>query len=139
MSSRRRARELALQLLFQADLGKFPIDDVLESVRAERPDEEWPFIVELCAGVHEQQADLDARIAAHLSGWTLERVASIDRILIRMAIYEMEALGTPPSVVINEAVELAKKYGTEESHRFVNGVLGAIHREAVARPPSAPS
>lgn len=135
--SRRQARELALQLLFQADLGKASVDDVLESAQAERPGEEWPFIVELCAGVSETRPELDAIIAAHLTGWTLERMASIDRVLLRMAIYEMRSMGTPASVVINEAVELAKKYGTEDSARFINGILGAIHREALAGPPSA--
>lgn len=137
MSGRRQARELALQLLFQADVGKASIDDVLESARAERPSEDWPFIVELCVGAAETRSELDAVIAVHLTGWTLDRIASIDRVLLRMAIYEMRSMGTPASVVINEAVELAKKYGTEDSARFVNGMLGAIHRETVAGSSSA--
>jgi N utilization substance protein B len=137
--SRRQARELALQLLFQADVGKASIDDVLESAQAERPAEDWPFIVEISAGVSETRPELDAIIAAHLTGWTIDRMASIDRVILRMAVYEMRSMGTPASVVINEAVELAKKYGTEDSARFVNGILGVIHREALAGPPAEPS
>ncbi len=130
MTHRRRARQLALQILFQADLGKFPIEDVLEAQRAERPREDWPFITTLCTGVVDRRAALDAQISRHLAGWTLDRLAAVDRTVLRMALYELEHLDTPPPVVINEAVELAKTFGGEESGRFVNGVLGAIHRGA---------
>ncbi|MDR7427135.1 MAG: transcription antitermination factor NusB [Armatimonadota bacterium] len=130
MTHRRRARQLALQILFQADLGKFPIEDVLEAYRAERPREDWPFITTLCAGVVDRRSALDAQISRYLSGWTLDRLAAVDRTVLRMALYELQHLDTPPTVVINEAVELAKTFGGEESGRFVNGVLGAIHRAA---------
>lgn len=132
MSHRRRARHLALQILFQADLGKFPVASVLASLRGERPREDWPFITELCAGTSDQRQVIDDLISAHLSGWTLERVATVDRNVLRLAIYELRFMATPRNVVINEAVELAKTYGGEESGRFVNGVLGAIYRETLS-------
>jgi transcription antitermination factor NusB len=130
MTHRRRARQLALQILFQADLGKFPIEDVLEAQRAQRPREDWPFITALCTGVADRREALDAQISRHLAGWTLDRLAAVDRTVLRMALYELQHLDTPPTVVINEAVELAKTFGGEDSGRFVNGVLGAIYREA---------
>jgi N utilization substance protein B len=133
MSPRRRARDVALQVLFQADVGKAPLADVLEQVRAERPREEWPFIVELCSGVWARRAEIDRLIAEHLAGWTLDRMPAVDRAVLRLALYELLAMDTPPNVVINEAVELAKKYGTEDSGRFVNGVLGAVYRERLSR------
>lgn len=130
MTHRRRARQLALQILFQADLGKFPIEDVLEAHRAERPREDWPFITALCAGVTDHRKALDRVVSAHLSNWTLDRLAAVDRNVLRLALYEMRHMDTPVTVVINEAVELAKMYGGEESGRFVNGILGAIYRES---------
>ncbi len=129
MTHRRRARGLALQILFQADVGKFPIADVLEAHRAERPREDWPFISALCAGVVDQRQALDAMISAHLTDWSLDRLAAVDRNILRFALYEMRSMDTPAKVVINEAVELAKTYGGEESGRFVNGILGTLHRE----------
>ncbi len=131
MTHRRRARQLALQILFQIDLGKFSLEEVLETQRAERPREDWPFITGLCAGVADHRRALDRLIDAHArqSGWTLERLAAVDRNVLRMALYELQHMDTPPSVVINEAVDLAKTYGGAESGRFVNGVLGAIFRE----------
>jgi len=113
MTHRRRARQLALQILFQTDLGKFPIEDVLAAHRAERPREDWPFITSLCAGVTDHRKALD----------------EVDRNVLRMALFEMRQMDTPATVVINEAVELAKTYGGEGSGRFVNGILGTIYRE----------
>jgi N utilization substance protein B len=132
MSHRRRARQLALQILFQFDLGKFAVDDVLASLREERPHEDWPFITTLAAGVAAHRQAIDALIQVHLSGWTLERLATVDRNVLRLAIHELQSMTTPPSVVISEAVELAKTYGGEDSGRFVNGVLGTIYRERAA-------
>lgn len=126
---RRRSREVALQVLFQHEVGRLPIAEALEAARREAADVEWPFVEALCLGTAGRRAELDALIVPHLSGWTLDRLASIDRVVVRMALYEMRYLGTPPGVVISEAVELAKRYGTDESGRFVNGILGTIYRE----------
>ncbi|MDR7520956.1 MAG: transcription antitermination factor NusB [Armatimonadota bacterium] len=126
---RRRARDTALQVLFQHDVGRLPIDEALAVARRDDASVDWDFVEVLCRGVAERQAELDDLILQHLAGWTLDRLASIDRVILRMALYELRHLPTPSAVVINEAVELAKRYGTDDSGRFVNGVLGAVHRE----------
>jgi N utilization substance protein B len=126
---RRRSRDQALQVVFQHEVGHVPIRDALAA--ADRADGrvEWPLVEELAYGVTQGRAELDTLIVQHLSGWTLDRLASIDRVILRMALYELRYLPTPAAIVINEAVELAKRYGTDESGGFVNGVLGAIVRE----------
>lgn len=126
---RRRTRDLALQVLFQHDVGRVPIEEAIAGARADDPSIDWAFVDALCRGVARHRAELDALIAPHLSGWTLERLASVDRVILRMALYELRHFATPPGAVINEAVELAKRYGTDESGGFVNGVLGTIVRE----------
>jgi N utilization substance protein B len=126
---RRRTRDVAFQVLFQHDVGHLPVNEALDLANRHDPQVDWPFVEALCRGVAEHRAELDALIARHLIGWTLDRIASSDRVVLRLALYELRYLSTPPGAVINEAVELAKRYGTDESGRFVNGVLGAIHRE----------
>jgi N utilization substance protein B len=126
---RRRARDTAFQVLFQHDVGHAPINEALAAFSRSDDRIDWALVDELCHGTARRQQDLDALIAPHLSGWTLERLASSDRVALRMALYELLHTTTPASVVINEAVDLAKRYGTDESGKFVNGVLGAIQRE----------
>lgn len=126
---RRRTRDVALQVLFQHDVGRLPIDEALSAAPRSDASVEWDFVEEMCRGTAARTPELDTLIVRHLSGWTLDRLASIDRVILRMALYELRYLTTPSGVVINEAVELAKKYGTDESGGFVNGVLGAILRE----------
>jgi len=130
MKMRRRSREIALQVLFQHDVGRLPVDEALTVARGGSTGAEWRLVEELCTGTALHIEDLDRAIERHLSDWTLDRLASADRVILRMALYELRYLGTPPAVVISEAVELAKRYGTGSSGRFVNGVLGAIVREA---------
>ncbi len=125
---RRHARDLALQVLFQHDVGHLPVEEALADARRQDPDADWPFIDALCRGTVAVATELDAVITPLLEGWTLDRLANVDRTILRLAIYELLHLSTPPSVVINEAVELAKRYGTEASGPFVNGVLGAAQR-----------
>jgi N utilization substance protein B len=126
---RRRTRDLALQVLFQHDVGRVPIDEALAGARTDDPAIDWVFVEALCRGVARHRPELDAMIASYLYGWTLERLASVDRVILRMALHELRHFATPPGAVINEAVELAKRYGTDESGGFVNGVLGTIVRE----------
>ncbi len=126
---RRRARDLALQVLFRVDVGRTPLEEALAAARRDDASVDWEFVEELSRGATTHTPELDALITDHLSGWTLDRLASIDRVILRMALYELGYMSTPPGAVINEAVELAKRYGTDESGGFVNGVLGAIHRE----------
>lgn len=127
---RRRARDVALQVLFQHDVGRLPVDEALASARRLDPGADWAFIEAVCAGTVAHAAEVDALMAPLLAGWSLERLANVDRTILRLALYELRFMTTPASVVINEAVELAKRYGTEASGGFVNGVLGAAHRAA---------
>lgn len=139
MVSRRRLRELALRVLFETDVGRQSLAAALARVRPEVPKSAWPFIRALCEGTWAARKDIDRQLAALIREWSIDRLASTDRAVLRMAAYELLHLGTPARVVINEAIELAKVYGTEESGRFVNGVLGALHRTLVdpARVPNA--
>ncbi len=126
---RRRAREAALEVLFQMDLGKLSLDDALESIRGQGwPPDDWTFIVTLARGTRERLETIDTVITGVAEHWTLERMATVDRNILRLAVFELQTGDTPVGVVINEAVELAKRYSTEESGRFVNGMLGKIAR-----------
>jgi N utilization substance protein B len=126
VGTRREARERALSLLYEADAkGVTP-----QAVVAELPVEPPPFVVGLVLGVASREPELDALIARYAIDWTLDRMPVVDRTLLRLATYEL--LGhpdVPTAVVISEAVELAKQYSTEESGRFVNGVLASIAAE----------
>ncbi|HLJ61861.1 MAG TPA: transcription antitermination factor NusB [bacterium] len=129
---RRRAREAALGVLFQMDLGKLSLEEALASARGQEwPPDDWSLIVTLARGTRAHLTAIDALIALVAEHWTLERMATVDRNILRMAIFELETSGTPVGVVINEAVELAKRYSTEESGRFVNGLLGKVVRSGL--------
>ena len=129
MSTRHQAREAALGVLFQVDLGKGRIDDALEPLRAQGwPQDDWTLIDGLVRGTRRHVEEIDALIRSVAEHWTLERMATVDRNVLRMAIFELQHTDTPVGVIINEAVELAKQYSTEESGRFVNGMLGRIVR-----------
>ena len=130
-TSRRRARELALQALYGSEVGKRPVDQLLtELVTANAPAEGRAFVRDLVLGTIEHSAESDGLIAPLLEGWTLDRLPTIDRIILRMSAFELNhRRETDAAVVINEAVELAKKFSTEDSGRYINGVLA----RAVAR------
>ena len=133
MGKRRSARELALKVLFQVDVGKLPIDEVLGNA-AELDDTEVSEFAEcLVAGAATHREALDEIIARYASGWALDRMANVDRNLLRLALYEILFLDDiPASVSINEAVELGKTYSTAESGRFINGILGNFVRQGEA-------
>jgi N utilization substance protein B len=124
-TSRRRARELALQALYGSEIGKRPADElVAELLSAGAPSEGRAFVRDLVLGTLENAPESDAWIAPLLEGWTLDRLPTIDRIILRMSAFELNhRRETDVAVVINEAVELAKKFSTEDSGRYVNGVL----------------
>ena len=129
---RRRAREAALQVLFQLDVGRLGLEDALASVAA--PDwlpEDWALVVTLSEGTQAHLVEIDALIARVAEHWTIERMAAVDRNILRMALFELQHTTTPVRVIINEAVELAKQYSTEESGRFVNGLLGQVVRSGM--------
>lgn len=129
--SRRKAREMALQVLFQLDFNESDAGDALTGVFEEAGETNAKtklYAQNLVAGTQQHMADIDAIISGQSLEWKLDRMASVDRNIARLAIYEMKFApeDVPPNVVINEAVELAKTFGTEESGRFVNGILGAL-------------
>jgi N utilization substance protein B len=135
--ARHRAREHALQLLFQWDLRRTPLEEILggyysslliseDTVGKPRPDE---FAEALLRGVIEELAGIDERITRHAANWRLERMPVVDRNILRIAVYEMLRTETPPAVIIDEALELARRFSGEESVHFVNGVLDAVRRE----------
>lgn len=130
-AARRDARRRALSMLYQADLSGRPPSEVAEAWFAEGGDAEVPtFSRELVEGVEAHQPQIDALIARHAVGWTLDRMAVVDRAVLRLAVFELlHRPDTPVAVAINEAVEAAKDLSTEDSGRFVNGVLGGIARE----------
>jgi len=125
---RRRARELAMRALYEADIGRQSLATVVGRVAPEVPDREQAFFRALCEGTWRERERIDALLAELTPQWSVERLASTDRAILRIAMYELQHLPTPPRVVVNEAVELAKAYGTEASGKFVNGVLGAVLR-----------
>ena len=132
MRKRSRARELALQILYQVDLrGPDIVREVEEMLGRERRDEEVvAYAMIVVAGTIEQQPDIDRRIADTAEHWDLPRMAVIDRNVIRMATWELlvNDEDAPPKVVLNEAIELGKRYSTAQSGAFINGILDRILR-----------
>jgi N utilization substance protein B len=130
MKPRTRARSIALQALYEMDVTGHPSEQVLEA-RLEETDLEdaslTEFIRQIVLGVWPLVDTLDSFIAEHAPEWPLDQVAIIDRNILRIALWEFAVYGkTPIKVAINEAVELAKLYGSDSSPRFVNGVLGSL-------------
>jgi N utilization substance protein B len=125
------AREQALQALYSVAIGNREPDDVLGEVVSENaPGEHRSFVRQLVIGTLEHQTESDETISPLLVRWTIERLPALDRLILRMATYELRhRKETPSAVVINEAVELAKKFSTEDSGRYVNGVLNAVAKE----------
>jgi N utilization substance protein B len=125
---RRRARRHALDILYQADITQRPAAQVLEERRELEDVDE--FTAELVLGVADRADELDRLIGEHAEGWTVHRMAVVDRNVLRLACYEMLwREDVPVAVAIDEAVEAAKALSTEDSGRFVNGILGRIARE----------
>jgi N utilization substance protein B len=120
---RRQARERALGLLYEAEIRAVAPSDVLGELTVPADD----FAVTLVSGVESHAAEIDAVVSTHAAGWALERMPALDRALLRLATFELMHLPEiPVAVVIDEAVELAKGYSTEDSGRYVNGVLAAV-------------
>jgi N utilization substance protein B len=135
MKVRHRARVAALQALYELDCTEHPpgvvIEQRLEQIQLPEPGE--GFARELVQGVHEHQEWIDALIARYAPDWPVDQIAVIDRNILRISIYEILMRNdTPTKVAINEAVELAKQFGSDSSSRFVNGVLGSLVAKEVA-------
>jgi N utilization substance protein B len=124
---RHRQRKFVLDILYQADLLERKIKDVLTEELEHKKEFQTEFVISLVEGVAEKREYIDDLIQESSRNWSLERMPIVDRNILRMAIYEILFMeDIPLKVTINEAIELAKTYGTDESGRFVNGVLGNI-------------
>jgi N utilization substance protein B len=143
MPARRKSRQRAIQVLFLCDSRKLAVDEAMSLFRedlyhAEMEEETGqdaageagadPFLETLARGTAAATAELDAYIAKRAEHWRLERMPIVDRNILRMAIFELKELGTPPAVVIDEALELARRYSEEEAVPFINGVLDAVRK-----------
>jgi N utilization substance protein B len=145
MPSRHRSRQRALQVLFQVDINKQDpfeaIDDFYETLHtAETNSRDDPqerqtrpardaFMEQLVRGTVSQMESIDHKVGAHSAHWRLERMPIVDRNILRLAVYELICLDTPSPVVIDQALELARRFSGEESVAFINGVLDAVRRE----------
>ncbi|MBI5682859.1 MAG: transcription antitermination factor NusB [Deltaproteobacteria bacterium] len=132
MGSRRHARELALQVLYQLDVkGNCDTYDTLTlQVKPSYPETIHDYIHKLVDGVRKYRDEIDVIIEAYSENWSLNRMAIIDRNILRLAIFEiLYCRDIPYKVAIDEAVELGKKFGTEESSAFINGILDRIAKE----------
>jgi len=136
MASRRKSRELALQMLFQCEQGKHAPEHVLATfLRVQKADPEaLSFARELFEGTLADMSSLDRLIGGQAANWRLERMAAVDRNLLRLALYELlHHPETPAAVVIDEALEIARRFSGDESVDFVNGVLDGIRKSLVAK------
>lgn len=128
---RSRARETAFKVLYQLDVTKDPPETGLKSFLKHHrvPVNSQTFITQLVEGTAQHREEIDTLLSQHATNWSLGRMAMVDRNILRLAVFEL-VFGeeTPPKVTINEAVELAKRFGSNESSKFVNGVLDAIHK-----------
>ena len=141
MPARHRSRQRALQVLFASDYGSKSVEDAISAFYETLGSEESepvrtppdPFMEALVRGAAAKTAEIDRRIASSSEHWRLERMAAVDRNILRLAVYEMTDTETPAAVVIDEALELARQFSTDESVSFVNGLLDAIRRQSAAQ------
>lgn len=146
-SNRHLGRIVALQSLYeyefrqQSEDATVDIDEILARNLERYKDEidDIDFVAQLANGVIKEQADLDSKIAPLAPEWPLDQIARIDRNVLRLGLYELlhRAQEVPPKVAINEAVELAKAFGSDNSSKFINGVLGTAYRTLVEEKPNA--
>ncbi len=137
---RSQAREAALKILYQVDVTKDPPTEGLKVFfRHHRiSTNSQPFVTQLVQGTIQHLAQIDELLGKHATNWRLDRMAMVDRNILRLGTYELLFSGdTPPKVAINEAVELAKRFGTADSSKFVNGVLDSLHKTETQKAPSS--
>lgn len=139
MPARHRSRQRALQVLYLWDQRKQLVEEAIASFYETLGSEEEPqrtppdeFMETLVRGTVGNSDAIDLRITANSANWRIERMPVVDRNILRLAVYEMDAVKTPPAVVIDEALELARQFSGDESVAFINGVLDAVHRKADA-------
>ena len=128
---RRMSRELALQILFQTEFSpQISLNDLIHVFETTADKSTLEYTESLIQGVKAHKKEIDATIQANSSHWKIDRMALVDRNILRLATYEMKWASEPvkPNIVINEAVEIAKKYGTTESASFINGILDQVSK-----------
>jgi N utilization substance protein B len=131
MARRRGARRIALEVLYEREVSDRPVEEILERWSLEPS---FEFAAALVMGVEDRRTELDEVLSRYAHEWPVARMPAIDRNLLRLGALEILYLpDIPPAVTINEAVELAKRYSTEDSSRFVNGVLGRIAEQEATR------
>ncbi|UUZ79559.1 transcription antitermination factor NusB [Paenibacillus sp. P26] len=139
---RRLARELALQSLYQVEMNEVTLSDAIAHVVEEANNDDEAqltkekdrispqYVTELAEGTLQHKQQIDHLLADYLKGWQMDRLSRVDREILRLATYEMLYKDdVPPKVVVNEAIEMAKHFGTDESGKFVNGVLGKMLKD----------
>jgi N utilization substance protein B len=129
---RRQARELAVQVLYEVDVTDHTVAEVLARTRAqlELHDDAFAYVSLLVRGIHTEREEIDERLAAAAPAFPVAQLAPVDRNILRVAIYELLRQSDVPSkVAINEAIELAKRFGGDSSGKFVNGVLGSVFKQ----------
>jgi N utilization substance protein B len=132
MTTRRRAREVSLQVLYEEDINPLREYSVADSFVAKRMLHNKPLVAfakDILYGVREHRTDIDQMLSKHTVNWSLKRMTTIDRNILRIATYEIVFGDVPGRVSINEAIELAKRYGSRNSGQFVNGILDRILKE----------
>lgn len=139
MAARHRSRKRALQVLFEWDMRRGSIDgaiahfyDSLYSEENENRPKPDKFMEELARGTVAQSEEIDRKIESKAEHWRLERMPVVDRNILRLAIYELTQAAVPAPVVIDEALELARQFSSDESVPFINGILDAVHRQTKA-------
>jgi N utilization substance protein B len=138
MRKRTKAREYALTILYQSEMTRKEVERQAEQFWSEeesKDDDVMQFCQRLISGVEINKEAINEKIAKYATNWQMKRMAVIDRNILRLGVFELVfALDIPPKVTINEAVELAKKYGDLESSKFVNGILDKIHKTELNTP-----
>ena len=131
MSARSKARKRAVDAIFAADLRKVSPEELLDLTREQvsdrqNQDEIFGYAREIVLGIIENHAEVDELLETYAEGWEIDRMPNVDRAILRVGIWEILYSDTPDAVVVNEAVELAKEYSTEESGGFINGLLSRV-------------
>ncbi len=131
MGKRSTSRRLAMQAIYQAEIGKIEVSQAIQNLIEAEPfiPETINFASELAEATWKNRDQIDKTIGKYAIDWSLDRIGKVDRSILAIAIEELSQGKTPASVVINEAVELAKKYSTPEAAKFINGILGAYLRD----------
>jgi N utilization substance protein B len=138
MGTRRKAREVALQVLFQIDVSQVDVDEAVELFwnNFEAPENAREFSTHLIKGTHSQLTEIDELIKSCSDNWSLDRMSKVDKNILRLAVFELVYCGDiPPKVTLNEAIDLGKYYGSENSGSFINGILDALYTKLLQEDP----